>query len=219
MTRLRLSAILGGSIIGLRLAAEIPEQIYAYVGISQIINWVENDKLCLEWTLQQADARGVKKAREELLSCGEPPYVDSVKQWGTLRKWMGRFDSMIYEDETTKSPGMKAAMSLLFRSPDYSLRDVMNTIQGFRSIYTNRMIEDFAALQLEHTIKSVKIPVTFIHGKQDVHVYGRLVEAFFEKLEAPAGKRLIWMDKSSHMFHLDDARRIEQELIQIAGNI
>ena len=205
-----------GSIIGLRLAAEIPEQIHAYIGISQIINWAENDKLCLEWTLQQADARGMKKARDELLRCGDPPYVHSVEQWGTLRKWMGRFNSMVYEDEDTKSPGMKAAISMLLRSPDYTLRDVINTINGFRTTYTQRMVEDFAEVQLEHKLTRLDIPVTFIHGRHDVHVHGQFVETFCAKLEAPAGKRLIWMEKSAHMFHLDDARRIEQELIEIA---
>lgn len=205
-----------GSIIGLRLASEIPEQLQAYIGISQIINWVENDKLCLEWTLQQADARGNKKARAELLHYGNPPYLESVEQWDVLRKWMGRFNSMIYEDEDTKSPGMKAAISILLRSPDYTLRDVVSTIRGFQATYTQCMVEDFAEVQLERTITKLDIPVIFIHGKHDVHVYGQFVEAYCAKLEAPAGKRLIWMDKSSHMFHLDDARCIEQELIQIA---
>lgn len=83
---------------------------------------------------------------------------------------------MVYEDEDTKSPGIKAAISMLLRSPDYTLRDVINTINGFRTTYTQRMVEGFAEVQLEHKLTRLDIPVTFIHGRHDVHVHGQFVE-------------------------------------------
>ncbi|WP_460323530.1 hypothetical protein [Paenibacillus sp. YSY-4.3] len=54
----------------------------------------------------------------------------------------------------------------------------------------------------------------FIHGSQEKHVMPELIQRFVEQLDAPEGKRLLWSDKSSHAFHLDDARENEQRLIR-----
>lgn len=206
-----------GTIIGLRLVDENPSDYYAYIGISQIINWVQNDVLCLEWTLDKAKKHGNNKAIKELQQCGNPPYIKSVKQWSTLRKWMGRYNSMVYSYQDVKHPGMKMAMSIILRSPDYSIIDIFNTIRGFQRSYTQTLIEDFAKIDYKGTIRRLEIPVFFIHGKKDVHIFGDLVEDYFNELEAPAGKQIFWLDKSSHMFHPEDAKEIEHILISIAS--
>ena len=53
--------------------------------------------------------------------------------------------------------------------------------------------------------------------EKDVHIFGDLVEDYFNELEAPAGKQIFWLDKSSHMFHPEDAKEIENILISIAS--
>jgi esterase/lipase len=45
-------------------------------------------------------------------------------------------------------------------------------------------------------------------------VDGRPVEKFYQELEAPFGKELVWYEKSSHMFHPEDAKEIEHYLIE-----
>lgn len=204
-----------GSILGLRLAYENPTDFYAYIGISQLINWAENDALCLRWALDKAIEANNQKAIDELTNCGEPPFVTSVEQWTTVRKWLAKYNAMIYSDDQVKHPGMKLAFSILMRSPDYSIRNIMNTFKGFGASYTQTMIEDFATINYEKEITRVEIPVTFIHGSKDLQVYGELLERYYQSLEAPKGKQLIWMEHSSHMFHPDDARAIEREIIKL----
>ncbi|MCL1702609.1 alpha/beta hydrolase [Lysinibacillus sp. Bpr_S20] len=201
-----------GSIMGLRLAQEIPNDLHGYIGFSQIINWVENDRLCLQWTLQKARSLRNSKAVAALEACGEPPFVTSVKQWTTLRTWMARYNSMIYTDEQV-NPGMKLIMSILLRSPEYSIIDIINTFRGFQLSYTQALIEEFAQIDFANTITRLDIPVMFIHGRKDLHVYGKIVEEFYMKLDAPQGKQFIWKDKSSHMFHPEDAEENERTLI------
>lgn len=202
-----------GSILGLRLAQEIPNELHSYIGFSQIINWVKNDRLCLQWTLQKARSLHHAKAVAALEACGEPPFVTSVKQWQTLRIWMARFNSMIYTDEQVRHPGIKLIMSILLRSPDYSFSDLINTFRGFQHSYTQSLIEEFAQIDFAASIPRLDIPIIFIHGRKDVHVYGDMVEEFYRKLDAPQGKQFIWKDKSSHMFHPEDAEANEHTLI------
>ncbi|MEC0094354.1 alpha/beta fold hydrolase [Paenibacillus macquariensis] len=123
-----------------------------------------------------------------------------------------------YSDDNVKHPGMRLALDLMLRSPDYSIKDIFNTIRGFQRSYTQRIIEDFAEIDFSKTIERIDIPVVFIHGRKDVHVYGELTDKYYNSLVAPAGKELLWMEKSSHMFHPDDAKEIENILINILNS-
>lgn len=207
-----------GSVIGLSLAAKIPAKLHAYVGISQIIDWAQNDRLCREWAISEAIKRGNKKAVDQLTQLGEPPYTESLKQWGQLRTWLMRFNSMIYKNKEIKPPSLMDAAKIMLYSPDYTLKDMYNSFyKGFKLSYSQQMIEDFSTVNFFSSAKRIEIPLFFIHGRKDVHVYGSLVQTYLDQLEAPLSKQLFWVEKSSHMFHLDDAKEIEQILIYRVG--
>ncbi|HZG86544.1 alpha/beta hydrolase [Paenibacillus sp.] len=203
-----------GSLLGMLLIRRHPEKFHSYVGLSQIVNWTENDKLSYRWALDEAKRRGNRRALAELEAVGPPPYVESFEQWGVLRKWMMRFDAMVYADAETRHPGMKSIMMDVLRSETYSFMDIVHTfVHGFKLVYTNAFIQSLPAIDLEANIPAVEVPVTFIHGRKDVHVHGTLLERYYERLEAKRGKRLLWVERSSHIFHPDDAKLIESHLI------
>ncbi|MFC0472400.1 alpha/beta fold hydrolase [Halalkalibacter kiskunsagensis] len=209
-----------GTILGLKLITLYPEKFYSYVGISQIINWSENDKICLKWAKEEANRRKNKRALKELILVGEPPFVESFKQWGVLRKWQARFNSMIYSDRKIKHPGLLSVAKPMFQSKDYTLKDVYNSFhKGFKLIYTIDFINELPDVDFYRTSKEVDIPVTFIHGTKDVHVDGKLVEQYFQMIHAKKGKQLIWMDKSAHIFHPEDTMLIEQYLIEEQSHV
>ena len=81
------------------------------------------------------------------------------------------------------------AMSIILRSPDYSIIDIFNTIRGFQRSYTQTLIEDFAKIDYKGTIRKLEVPVFYME-KKDVHIFGDLVEDYFNELEAPAGKQI-----------------------------
>jgi pimeloyl-ACP methyl ester carboxylesterase len=206
-----------GTILGLALAARIPNKLHSYVGLSQIVNWTKNDMLCREWIIEEATRWGDSKAILELESVGLPPYTESMKQWGVLRKWMFKYKSMIYTSDDVKHPGFHEVLYIMMKSPDYSLMDIINTFyRGFFKTFTKSMIEDFAQINFIKSAPRLEIPVHFIHGRKDVHVFGSLVEEYFNVLDAPRGKQLQYVEKSSHIFHPEDGKIIEQFLIDMA---
>ncbi|MNI90008.1 hypothetical protein D3C73_1474820 [compost metagenome] len=89
--------------------------------------------------------------------------------------------------------------------------------KGFKLSYSQQMIEDFSTVNFFSSAKRIEIPLFFIHGRKDVHVYGSLVQTYLDQLETTLSKQLFWVEKSSHMFQLDDAREIEQILINHVG--
>jgi pimeloyl-ACP methyl ester carboxylesterase len=204
-----------GSVIGLSLAYKYPERYYSYTGFSQITNWVENDKLSYKWLLEKAREANNQKALQELFAVGEPPYTESFEQWAVIRKWQFKYNSMFYDANDNKSATFFSGLKIMLRSPDYSLMDIYNSlVRGFKLSYTEEMLKDINTFDFFTDVPTLQIPVMFIHGSKEKHVMPELISRYYEALDAPKGKKLYWSDKSSHAFHLDDARENEQRLIQ-----
>jgi pimeloyl-ACP methyl ester carboxylesterase len=101
----------------------------------------------------------------------------------------------------------------MLKSPDYCLKDVYNSlILGVKLAYTDEMLHDLNHFNFFTEIHTLKIPVLFVHGEKEKHIMPELIQSYFDQLDAPL-KRLFWAKKSSHAFHLDDAKEIEQLLI------
>ncbi|VEF47610.1 alpha/beta hydrolase [Bacillus freudenreichii] len=206
-----------GTIIGLSVASRYAEKLHAYIGISQIMNWTENDQLCYDWVKEKAESAGDNKTLKKLEELGKPPYDKSVKKFKDFRGPLMKYKSMIYESETVKHPGMMGGLRIFLNSSDYSFKDIFHTFySAYNLTYTQALIEDFAEVNL-HTIKRIDTPLYFLHGKQDFHVDGRTVERFFKKVEAPYGKEMLWYKNSSHMLHPEDAKKVEEFMIGLVN--
>lgn len=204
-----------GSVIALYLAYKYPERYYSYTGFSQISNWVENDKLSYKWLQERARATNNQKALQELSDIGEPPYMESFKQWAVIRKWQFKYKSMFYDAGDNKSTSFFSGLKIMLRSPDYSLTDIYNSlVRGFKLSYTKEMLHDINTFDFFSDVPTLQIPVLFIHGSKEKHVFSELITRYYEALDAPKGKKLHWSDNSSHVFHLDDARENEKRLIK-----
>ena len=103
----------------------------------------------------------------------------------------------------------------MLNSPDYSLKDIYNSlVRGFKLSYSEELLHDLNTFDFFAEVPTLQIPVMFIHGSKEKHVFPELFTRYYEKLDAPKGKTLYWSDKSSHVFHLNDAKENEQRLIQ-----
>lgn len=214
MTKLHLLAHSWGTVIGLLLIQKYPEKYYSYVGFSQIVNWVENDKICYQWLLKEARKANNQKAINELTSVGIPPYLEGMEQWSILRKWLFKKNSMFYNAGDKGSPSFAKGANIMFRSPDYSLMDIYRTfVLGFKLSYSKEMLHDLNTFDFFTEIPKIEIPVLFIHGKREKHVWPELIQRYYDQLDAPY-KKLFWADKSSHAFHIDDARDNEKILLK-----
>lgn len=122
---------------------------------------------------------------------------------------------MIYKSKTLKNPGKGDALKLFLYASEYSLKDIFHTFYSSLHItYTQDLIEDFAKVDFNYSLKRIDIPIFFLHGTHDVHVDGGPVQNFYEKLDAPLGKEMVWYENSSHMFHPQDAKDVEKYIIE-----
>ncbi|MBS4196204.1 alpha/beta fold hydrolase [Lederbergia citri] len=203
-----------GTVIGLPLASQHPDKYYTYTGFSQIPSWVENDKLSYKWLLKTAKENNDKKALRELTEVGAPPYLEGFEQWAKIRKWQFKYKSMFYDAGDKKSATFFSGLKIMLRSKDYSFIDIYNSlVRGFKLSYSEKMLEDINTFDFFKEVPLLQLPVLFIHGGKEKHVMPELIQRYYEQLDAPEGKQLLWSDKSSHAFHIDDARENEQRLI------
>ncbi|WAH39339.1 alpha/beta fold hydrolase [Alicyclobacillus dauci] len=214
--KIYLAGLSWGTVIGLTLASRYPEKFHAYAAMAQIVNWSESDQICYDWNLHQAKEKGNRKATSELVDMGCPPYRD-VKTWLTLRKWNFMQGAFVYEDEHIKAPILKQYPKTLLSSPDYSIRDVLRIFTKTKNSYTDQMVLDFLKIDFAESVPVVSIPVYFFHGRHDHAVPGLSTKRYYDKLIAPKGKHLVWLENSAHMFYPNDARIVERCLIQMSS--
>ncbi|MFT9598667.1 MAG: alpha/beta hydrolase, partial [Mesobacillus sp.] len=121
---------------------------------------------------------------------------------------------MVYKDDKIKHPGLGKVSLGMLTSRDYSLTDVYHSFySGFKLIYTDEFIRNIPKINVQKDIPSLDVPVTFIHGRKDVHVHAQFAEEYLSTLKTTHEKNFIWMEKSAHLFHPDDTALIEQHLI------
>lgn len=203
-----------GTLIGMYLLKKQPEKFHSYVGISQIISWTENDRAGVTWVKEEAKRRGDYKALNEIEAVGEPPFTEGYKQWGVLRKWQMKYSSMVFNDVTIKHPGLLKISLDMLNSRDYRLADVFHSFySGFKLIYTDEFIKNIPKINVQKHVPEVNVPITFIHGRKDIHVHPELAEEYFNTVKTTHEKHFIWMEKSAHLFHPEDTELIEQHLI------
>jgi pimeloyl-ACP methyl ester carboxylesterase len=149
-----------GSIIGLTFASRVPEKLHGYVGISQILNWSNNDSLCYQWLTSKAEKAKDQKTLKKLDELGPPPYLE-LNKWTDFRRPLIKYKSMIYNSDSVKHPGMLAAFMIFLNSSEYSLKDIFHSFySSYNLTYTQDLIEDFSKINLD-TLKRIEIPIAF----------------------------------------------------------
>jgi pimeloyl-ACP methyl ester carboxylesterase len=194
-----------GSYLGIRMAHEHPEMLHAYIGMGQVINMPEAEKISYKYTLAQAAKAGKKKAIKALEDIGPPPYSDH-KALLTERKWL------------TMCGGLVANCSLLqtlkyrFSSPEYSYRDHMLESKG-RDFSLQSVWPEFQQQSVENSIEAFQIPVYFMEGRYDYCVPSELAERFVQKVKSPY-KEIIWFEHSAHLMNVEEPQKYQRVLIE-----
>ncbi len=195
-----------GSVIGMLLAQRQPQLFRAYVGISQVANLQMTESFLYDFAMRAAEEKGNEKAQKELREIGAPPFA-AEKQLEVSQKWVNHF-----------APDKFAALSfsrlrLAFFSPDYNLRDLLRVVRGAKFSFDHLWRELFA-VDLFKQVPQVDVPVYFLEGRLDRVVTGEIAEQYFDALQAPRGKQIIWFEHSGHWPQLDEPEKFQKVMVE-----
>lgn len=200
-----------GSLVGILTVQKNPELFYGYIGVGQMITPLVNDSLSYEKTLELSKTQKNTRALEELIFLGYPPY--DYRQLLHQRRWLTRLSA---NEDSTGSWKHNSEYFIhlkdLLSTPEYSLLNIFK--MGTDPFFSIRHLwnRDLYQLDLMSQIKDLDVPVMFLCGRNDNFTPSVLVEKFYQQLEAPAGKWLIWFENSGHFPEYDEPRHFREAL-------
>lgn len=206
-----------GTVPGLKLAQEHPEWLYAYIGMGQIIDMRENERLGYESVLASARADHNDKAVKELEALA--PYPNprrpvTFEEIGVERGW-----SVYYGGLTWNRKSYDYYYNTGKLSPDYTDKDLAAIDKGSLMSLT-RLLPELLDVDFTKTT-DFKCPIVIFNGRHDITTSATLAAAWFKTVHAPA-KKLVWFEDSAHMMQIEQPGQVLLHLVQdvrpLAGN-
>ncbi|MBZ5535272.1 MAG: alpha/beta hydrolase [Acidobacteriia bacterium] len=200
-----------GSILGLWLAHEHPDLIFAYVGVGQVINTHQNDDVAYQDALQQARKSHNEQAIKDLENIVPypPPNVDGRKE-SIARNWEGQLlgpppSGVAFTDG-------KRIVSDLVSAPEYSLADVYGFLRG-TSFSLNILLPEMWKIDLNKLGSDFRAPIFFFEGRYDQYCRSSLIWEYSQTIKAPQ-KGFIWFENSGHFPFFEEQQKFRDELVQ-----
>lgn len=195
-----------GTVIGAFMVARHPENIRAYIGISQVADLHATEQILYEFAVRSATEKQNAEALKELREIGPPPF-STEKQLQVSQKWVNHFAPDRF---AAIAP---ARLKLLFLSPACSLRDLWRMIRGAKFSF-DHLWREFFAVNLFQQVPRMEVPVYFCEGRDDHVVTAEVASRYFEALEAPRGKKLIWFEHSAHWPQFDEPEKFRRVMVE-----
>lgn len=194
-----------GSLLGIRVVQSYPDLFYAYVGIGQVAHMEKNEAISYKFVLREAKARANKRAIRELTMIGPPPY-DNMLELAIQRVWLSEFDGVVFNEA-----GKNAKVGKI--SVEYTPLDRMKRVWG--TIYSPwHMWDEIMETDFFEQAPRLEVPIYFFLGRHDYNTPFELAEQYFEMLDAPSGKELIWFEDSAHSPNFEETEKFARMMVE-----
>ena len=186
-----------GTVLGVLYAQRHPDKVSVYVGIGQVTNTQENERLSFGFALGEARRRNDTGAIAQLKALGPPPRAGSVFTPRDLLEKYGAF--------SRAGLGLGRLVRLSVTARETNWRDVAALFGSHN--YSDAMLNgEFTHLVLDAGHPAFQVPVFILAGRYDHISEAGLAHRFFERLIAPR-KEFVWYENSAHNVNFDEPAR------------
>lgn len=199
-----------GSIVGLSVAIKRPDLLYAYIGIGQVIDFRENERVGYAWTLDQARKDGNAAAVRELeaLRPFPGPGAFSVDKVAIERKWNVYYGALAWGHRDGDFYFHAGRLSPLYTATDRKAWD-----DGSAFTMTT-MWPQLADISFKHVTR-IDTPVIQFLGRHDYTTPAPIADAWMKQLSAPT-KATVWFENSAHLPIVEEPGRVLKALLDHA---
>jgi len=194
----------GGTFIGIQAAARAPELYRAYIGVAQMSNQLESEKLAHAYLLRRFKDDGNAKMVRTL---EEAPVTDSIPLPDSYQSVR---DSAMHSLGIGTTHDMKSIVTGLllrsFQNREYTLSEKIGMWRGKISS-GSRLWNTQLSADLTKKVTRLEVPVYFVHGVYDYTVSYPLAKSYYEHLDAPL-KGFYTFTKSAHSPLVRGAKRM-----------
>ena len=195
-----------GSVLGIQLAKRHPDWLHAYIGVGQVVNGMDNQRVFYERLLSHAREQKESQLMAKLEAIAPYPDPDNpeksfVENCASLQEALSRLAG-----ETGMHHLSSDEMATMFNferaiSPHLTLTDLSHSVVGdeialFRPPYG--FTKEFMAIDLPNDVgSSFEVPIFFFSGTHDWQTPTILSDQWFDQINAPY-KELIHFEESCH---------------------
>ncbi|HUA24133.1 MAG TPA: alpha/beta hydrolase [Steroidobacteraceae bacterium] len=198
-----------GTVLGVMLAQRHPDWFYAYIGVGQVVNTRQGERVGYEYALHEAQAHHNSEAVRQLESIAPYPgktlTLDAI---GVRSKWEMYYGGLAYGRRDFQWDARTWMLS-----PDYSDRD-LDAI-GTGSLYSLKYLLPALLSVSFDNVTDFGCPVIEFVGAHDYTTPSSLVVDWFKRLHAPS-KRLVVFADSGHMMFEEQPGRFLVHLVNDA---
>jgi len=181
-----------GSILGVHMARSRPDLFHAYVGVSQIVGYRDNQFASYSKVMAMARAAGDRPTISALEALGPPPW-ENPRNSGVLRR-----ATRAYEAKTS----IPAPKSWWVRAPAYDSAQVRaEYLEGEDHSYLQFVGRKgdgmFSRVDLPGLGSAFEIPVFIIQGSEDLVAIPEVARRYFDGIAAPQ-KEFVLVPHAGH---------------------
>ncbi|MEK4210796.1 MULTISPECIES: alpha/beta fold hydrolase [Paenibacillus] len=199
-----------GSVLGSVFIKKYPEEVAYYIGASQVIDMLENERVGYNKVKELIAQAGDTKSMRKLESVGEYPgnriifNKPFLKKVDVVRKLQGKYETGIKLDLST--------WITVFKSPIFKFSDIIAFMKIFR---VNAKLHEFLGdFNLRTETAKYKVPIYYILGGNDWQAPYVIAQKYFEEIEAP-NKGIYIIPNAGHMTMMEQPVLFFDALLEI----
>ena len=185
----------GGSFFGIQAAARMPQLYHAYIGVAQIADQLESERLAYDYMLQRFRADGNKEMVRKLEA------APVTRTGGVPDAYLKLRDNAMHSLGIGTMHDMRSVVTGIFlpslQSREYTLGEKVNLWRGKFGSGVSSLWNEMITTDLNTSVTEFSIPVYFFHGIYDYTCSYTEANVYFENLRAPV-KGFYTFDQSAH---------------------
>lgn len=187
-----------GSVLGVWLVEKYPEDVTAFVGVGQCIDYLHNEEYSYRFALEESKRIGDKKSIAKLEKIGAP--IDGVYRGNHFKSLVKQRAVLHKLGGATYANRKPYWQELLFHDVpimrrEYSLGGLLKYVKGLMILPKTPLAGTDP--KFLDTVKKLDVPVYLLLGHHDQNCSYELAQKWYDALEAP-DKKLIWFENSAH---------------------
>ncbi|HSK32630.1 MAG TPA: alpha/beta hydrolase [Propionicimonas sp.] len=200
-----------GTIIGVLAAEQRPDLFATFVGVGQMVDIAETDRIFYDDTLAWARESGNSAFVAQLEAAGPPPYADLLDY-----PMVFAHEQEVYGyDHSVNAEGAGQMVENLPVS-EYSPLDTVNIVRGLLDTFSV-LYPQLQDLDLRRSAAELKVPVYIVEGRFEPRGRKDLARDWFDHLKAPE-KRWVEFETSGHRPLFEQPAEFAQLMRTIAAD-
>jgi pimeloyl-ACP methyl ester carboxylesterase len=175
-----------GTVLGIKMAQQYPDLLYAYVAVSQLVYQVKSERMLLQRLKEHAAATKNQTALKEL-SLVKIPFKNKDELY-YQRKWLFAYIHNPIPDSALKRDFDELPNSLF------------------------RLGVEAGKIDCTKEIPALRCPVYFFVGRNDYQTNHDLTYSYYQQLKAK-NKHFYWFEKSAHTLLFTETDLFQETII------